>query len=74
MMLLYFLGCFGIFLRALKKKKIMDGATLVSLCAAFGYLVSSFFGMTLFSTAAYLFIFLGMGYVREEPEKKETEA
>ena len=66
MMILYFIGCFCIFLRALRKKEVMSGATLVSLSAAFGYLVSSFFGMTLFSTAAYLFIFLGMGYVRDE--------
>ena len=71
MMICYFLGCLGIFIRALRRKKTMDGATLVSLSAAFGYLVSSFFGLTVFSTAAYLFIFLGMGYVREEQESKE---
>ncbi|MBP5331710.1 MAG: O-antigen ligase family protein [Lachnospiraceae bacterium] len=67
--LLYFIGCLGIFIRALKKKKIMDGATLCCLCGAFGYLVSSFFGLTVFSTAAFLFIFMGMGYV-SEPVKK----
>ena len=66
MMILYFIGCFGVFIRALRKKAVMNGATLVSLSAAFGYLVSSFFGMTLFSTAAYLFIFLGMAYVRDD--------
>ncbi len=69
MMLIYFAGCLGIFIRALRKKKIMNGATLVALSAAFGYLVSSFFGMTLFSTAAYLFIFMGMGYARDEEDK-----
>ncbi|MCR5685284.1 MAG: O-antigen ligase family protein [Lachnospiraceae bacterium] len=69
MMILYFIGCLGIFIRALRKKTIMNGATLVSLAAAFGYLVNSFFGLTVFSTAAYLFIFLGMGYVRDSSEK-----
>ena len=64
--ILYFAGCLGVFIRALKKKKIMDGATLACLTAAFGYLVSSFFGLTVFSTAMFLFFFLGMGYVREK--------
>lgn len=62
---LYFIGCFGIFIRALKKRRNMNGATLVSLAGALGYLVSSFFGLTVFSTAYFLFIFLGMGYVND---------
>ncbi len=68
MMVAYFIGCLGVFIRALRKRKIMDGATLVSLSAAFGYLVSSFFGLTVFSTAFYLFVFLGMGYVHEKAD------
>ena len=66
MALMYIIGCFTMFLRALKKKKNLDSSTLACLTAAFGYLVSSFFGLTVFSTAMYLFIFLGMGYVRED--------
>ena len=66
MAILYFIGCLGVFIRALRKKYIMNGETLACLAAAFGYLVSSFFGLTVFSTAAYLFIFLGMGYVRDD--------
>ena len=62
----YFAGCLGVFLRALKKKKSLNGATLACLSGAFGYLVGSFFGLTVFSTAMYLFVFLGMGYVRNE--------
>ena len=65
---LYFVGCLGFFIRALKKKKHMDGATLACLTAAFGYLVSSFFGVTVFSTAMFLFMFLGMGYVHDKDE------
>ncbi len=67
MVIFYFAGCFGIFIRALRKRKEMNGATFVSLCGAFGYLVSSFFGMTIFSTGYLLFVFLGMGYVNGDP-------
>ena len=70
---LYFAGCLGVFIRALKKKKIMDGATLVCLAAAFGYLASSFFGCTVFNSTPFLFIFLGMGYVREKTVTEETQ-
>ena len=65
MAIMYICGCFGIFLRALRKKKSLDGATFSSLAGAFGYLVSSFFGLTVHSTAMFLFVFMGMGYVRE---------
>ena len=68
MAVLYFAGCLGVFIRALLKKEKLSAATLVSLCGAFGYLVSSFFGITVFSTTVYLFIFLGMGYVRDAAE------
>lgn len=68
MAIMYFAGCLGVFIRALRKKKQMNGATLVSLAAAFGYLVSSFFGLTIFATGYFLFVFLGMGYVSGDPE------
>ncbi|MCR5323404.1 MAG: leucine-rich repeat protein [Lachnospiraceae bacterium] len=70
---LYFLGCFLVFIRALRRKKQLDGATLVCLSAAFGYLVSSCFGLTVFSTAYFLFIFLGMGYVSASKEEIDEE-
>ena len=69
----YVIGCFAIFLRALLKKQKLSGATLACLCAAFGYLVGSFFGLTVYSTAVYLFIFLGMGYVREETKGTQVQ-
>lgn len=61
---LYFIGCLGVYIRALCKKKYLNNATLCSLTAAFAYLVSSFFGLTLYSSAYFLFMFLGMGYVK----------
>ena len=74
MAVMYIVGCFGVFLRGLRKRKIMTGATLVSLSGTFGYLVSSFFGLTVFSTAMYLFVFMGMGYVREDESQKNIES
>ena len=60
----YFAGCIGVYIRAVRRRMNLDPITLACLTGAFGYLVSSFFGLTLFSTVPYLFIFLGMGYVR----------
>jgi len=59
--LLYLSGCFGVFLRALKHRARLDRTSLACLTAAFGYLVSAFFGNTIFCTAPLLFLFLGMG-------------
>lgn len=74
MAVMYFAGCIGIFIRALRKKKYLDGATLACLTAAFGYLVSSFFGLTVHSTTMFLFVFMGMGYVRKPEETLGEEA
>jgi O-antigen ligase len=71
-LLLYFTGCLMVFIRALRKKASLDAMTLVCLTAAFSYLVSSFFGLTVYSAAPYLFLFLGMGYVVEEVKKPEV--
>lgn len=64
--LLYFIGCFGIFIRALINKKMLTEATIMALITAFAYLVSSLFGLTLFSTAYFNFMFLGLGYVSSD--------
>lgn len=59
---LYFAGCLSVYLRALKYKAQLDNYTLAALTAAFGYLVGSFFGLTVYNTAPYLFLMLGLGY------------
>ncbi len=69
----YLAGCIGIYIRALRKKRMLGLITLASLTAAFGYLVSSCFGITLYCTAPFLFLFLGMGYVsasQNEPQNR----
>lgn len=62
--ILYTLGCLGVYIRGWRLRARLDNATLAALCAAFGYLCGAFFGITVYNTAAYLFIMLGLGYVR----------
>ncbi len=59
---MYVCGAFSVFLRGLKYKANLDGYTIAAIVFAFGYLVSSFFGNTMYYTAPFLFIFLGLGY------------
>ncbi|MGN0240754.1 MAG: O-antigen ligase family protein [Candidatus Weimeria sp.] len=58
----YTAACIGVFVRNLRRKKLLSGVTLACLTVAFTYLVSACFGVTLYNTAPYLFIFLGLGY------------
>ena len=60
--LLYIASCASVYVRAFRRRTRLDSLTLAALTAAFGYLVSSFFGLTVYNTAPYLFIMLGLGY------------
>lgn len=60
--LTYICGAFSVFLKGLKNKFSIDMYSLAALAAAFSYLVSSAFGNTMFYTAPYFFIMLGIGY------------
>ena len=72
--LLYFASCAGVYLRAFRRRASLDNLTLAALTAASGYLASSFFGLTVYNTAPYLFIMLGLGYVWNETETAETKS
>ncbi len=61
---LYVVGVFMIFLRGLFKRRQLEDMETAALCVAFAYLVSSAVGNSMFYTAPYLFIMLGIGYVR----------
>lgn len=63
--ILYLTGTISVYFRALKRKLQLTPVSLACLASAFGYLVSAFFGITLFCTTPFLFIFLGMGYVSD---------
>lgn len=58
----YTAGCIGVFVRNLRRRKLLSGVTLACLTVAFTYMVSACFGITLFNTTPYFFIFLGLGY------------
>lgn len=62
--LIYIVSIFMIFLRGLKYKKELTNINLSGLCCAFAYLVSAFLGNSMFYTAPYLFIMLGLGYYK----------
>ncbi|MBQ9492225.1 MAG: O-antigen ligase family protein [Oscillibacter sp.] len=61
---LYALGCASVYVRAWRRRARLDNLTLAALTAAFGYLCGSFFGITVYNTAPYFFIMLGLAYVR----------
>lgn len=60
--LAYTAGCIGVFVRNLRRRKLLSGVTLACLTVAFTYMVSACFGITLYNTTPYFFIFLGLGY------------
>lgn len=69
--LMYISAVFSIYLRGLKRRKLLDAFTLAAFTAAFGYLVSAFFGNTTCMVAPYLFCLLGFAY---RPCKERSNA
>lgn len=58
----YTAACIGVFVRNVKHKKELKIGSYICLTAAFTYLVSACFGITMYNTAPFLFIFLGLSY------------
>ena len=71
---LYIAGCAGVYLRAVRRRARLDNLTLAALTAAFGYLISSFFGVSVYTTAPFLFIMLGLGYVHADAKTIDASA
>ncbi len=67
---LYISGVLSVFIKALRRRAFLDKTSAVCLVAAFGYLVSAFFGNTMYYTAPMLFIFLGIGSSVMRSEKE----
>ena len=61
-MLLYLVACIIIIVRVLKTSKKSDKITLLCFCVSVGYLVSSLFGVCIYYTTPFVYIFLGMAY------------
>lgn len=64
-------GVLSVYINGLKNKFGLDFYAVAALAAAFAYLVSSMFGNTAYYTAPYLFILLGLGFVRRKPEEQK---
>ena len=61
----YVCGVFAVYLRGLRLRRTLTAENLVGLCAAFGYMVSAAVGNTMWYTAPFAFILLGLGYGRK---------
>ena len=65
----YVATVFAIYLRGLKHRRELTDSNLIGLCAALAYLISALVGNTMYYTAPYLFIMLGMGYFKKSENK-----
>ena len=65
---LYVSGVLLVYIKALHRRVKLDRTSAACLVAAFGYLVSAFFGNTMYYTAPLFFILLGIGSSAEKPE------
>jgi O-antigen ligase len=59
-LILYLSALFLIFKKAYKNRNNISLNNLIALCVVFTYLMSAFFGNTMFNTSPYFFIFLAM--------------
>ena len=64
-LIFYICGILHIFIRGLRNRKKLTDMNVLGLCVAFAYLVSAVFGVLMFYTAPFMFVFLGLGYYRE---------
>lgn len=60
--LCYLGGTAAVYVRAFRHRREMDPVSFAALAGAFAYLVSAFFGNTVFSVAPYFFCVLGLAY------------
>ena len=60
--LLYVAACASVLLIVLKNCKSMDYTTMICFFVSIGYLTSSMFGVAIYYTTPYIYIFLGLTY------------
>ena len=60
--ILYVCGAATVYIRAWRKRRDIGRYTFACLAVAFTYLFSAIFGNTMFYTAPFFFIFLGLGF------------
>ncbi len=67
--IIYIVAIFLIYLRGLKYKSSLNNTNLIGLCCAIAYLASAMVGSSMFYTAPFLFIMLGLGYYSESDKE-----
>lgn len=70
--LLYIIACAVILVRVFKNSCRLDRTTMICFFVCVGYLVSSFFGVAIYYTTPFIYIFLGLTYA-EYLHKKPDE-
>lgn len=73
--LLYIAACCTVMLRVFFKLKTVDKTTVIGFFVCLGYLASSFFGVAIYYTTPFIYIFLGLTYagcLRHSTEAEET--
>ena len=61
-LIFYLSALFLVFKRAFKNRKNISTNTIIALCSVLAYLVSAFFGNTMFYTSPYFFILLAISF------------
>ena len=68
---LYIIACAIILLRVFKNSKKLDKTTMICFFVCIGYLASSFFGVAIYYTTPFIYIFLGLAYAEYLYKKPE---
>lgn len=58
----YIAACATVLVRVMKNHKVMSTTTMICFFMTIGYLISSFFGVAIYYTTPFLYIFLGLTY------------
>lgn len=72
--LIYIAAVAAVYFRGLKHRRKLTEIQLIGMGAAMFYLVSAVIGNSMYYTAPYLFILLGMGYFRETNEAVKEQS
>ena len=60
--LLYIIACSTVLIKVFKSYKTMSNTTMICFFVSLGYLASSFFGVAIYYTTPFIYIFLGLTY------------
>ena len=72
-MIMYIGGLISLFVCRIRVLRRLPLSMIVASCAAISYLISAFFGVRKYHTVAYLFMFIGLVFMKSDNDgKKKT--